>query len=191
MVPHRHACCSNLRVEALNTYGLTHVIPTGSACVQALERGRGTRRELHCWTARHNRWNNMACHCYIGKKVVYTPQRHPGWCPSSLLLPHQLVNNIDTFTLKDTCPTSKGILHTKRHTHTHTDRCLQRNTPGTQVTSTLVHQNREETHIWNFPSYRVCMTVDRRGTNDCVAIFGTTQWPLRYCKSVLLGFFFS
>lgn len=28
------------------------------------------RREL--LTARHDRWNNMACHCYIGKKVVYT-----------------------------------------------------------------------------------------------------------------------
>ncbi|TNN80498.1 hypothetical protein EYF80_009237 [Liparis tanakae] len=37
----RRACCSDLWVEGLNTYGLTHVIPTGSTCVPALERAGG------------------------------------------------------------------------------------------------------------------------------------------------------
>lgn len=43
-------------------------------------------------------------------------------------------------------------------------------TPDTQVTSPLVHQNREETHIWNFSpcrqAYKVFMTVSVRKTND-------------------------
>lgn len=38
-----------------------------------------------------------------------------------------------------------------RAIYAHTERDACRDTPDTQVTSTLVHQKRVQTHIWNFP----------------------------------------
>lgn len=74
-------------------------------------------------------------------------------------------------------------LCTPKDTSTHGR--LQANTPDAQVTSTLIHQSSEETHIWNFSSftqaYRV--THDKSRTNGCEV---HRRRLLRYCKNVCI-----
>lgn len=114
LVALRHACCS---VEALSTYGLTHVISTGSTCVLVLARGCKERATDHPP-------QQVKQH---GLSLLYREESSPHTAsPPRPLPPDQLVNNADMLNataalahaLKDTCPSSKGILQK-------TQRCLE------------------------------------------------------------------